>query len=359
MTEDNKRHRNYCFTLNNYTEVLIQNISVIANKFRYICYEKEVGEQGTPHLQGYFELDDAKTMTALQKGLLKGLRMSLRVARGNATQNTTYCSKENNNTFVEFGKPKKQGKRVDLDKLKNKIMDGQCTVDEITVDKPMAYHQYGRTLEKLEDIAMRKKYRTTMTKAIWYWGKTGVGKSHTAFTGYTPDTHYVLNINDNGWWEGYKQQKTVIINEFRGQIPFGELLDLIDKDPKTVKRRNREPLPFMSEMIIITSSMHPNMVYQNVKNTQESLDQFYRRCEVIHLNHYTEALHRSAQGGNIEPPEIKGKVQTLWEALPPVRLASLGSSAGAPSEWNTELNEKDIENMNLWAKLKPVEYEEF
>ena len=47
--------------------------------------------------------------------------------------------------------------------------------DEIVCEDPEQYHQYGRTLHKLEDIALRKKHRTWMTTCDWLWGPTGVG----------------------------------------------------------------------------------------------------------------------------------------------------------------------------------------
>ena len=86
--------------------------------------------------------------------------------------------------------------------------------------------------------------------------------------------------------EGYRQQDIVIINEFRGQIPYSELLDLIDKWPKTVKRRNREPVPFTSKHVIITSSLHPKDVYKNLSQT-DKMDQLYRRI-ILHKLDYIE-----------------------------------------------------------------------
>ena len=43
--------RAYCFTLNNYTEEEYNKI--IATNYDYIVVGKEVGENGTPHLQGF------------------------------------------------------------------------------------------------------------------------------------------------------------------------------------------------------------------------------------------------------------------------------------------------------------------
>jgi len=50
----------YVWTLNNYTEEEIFEISTsvfnTTKKIEYICFGKEIGDSGTPHLQGYLEL---------------------------------------------------------------------------------------------------------------------------------------------------------------------------------------------------------------------------------------------------------------------------------------------------------------
>ncbi len=198
---------------------------------------------------------------------------------GSIEHQDAYCSKESELTCLGI-KPK-PGERVDLKKVRDEILDGR-SVDDLTMDNPMAYHQYGRTMERIEDIAMRKRFRTEMTQGIWYWGTTGVGKSHKAMEGFDPDTHYIVPY-DNGWWDGYKGQKTVIFNEFRGGVAFAEMLDLVDKWPKTVARRGREPVPFLAKTVIVTSSKHPAEVYKNVCEEGDSLDQLTRRFKIVRL----------------------------------------------------------------------------
>ena len=68
-----------------------------------------------------------------------------------------------------------------------------------------------------------------MTQGTYIHGPSGVGKSHMAFQGFTPETHYVKCLEDE-WWDGYTGQPIVIINEFRGQIKLSELFDLVDKN---------------------------------------------------------------------------------------------------------------------------------
>lgn len=286
--------RNLCFTLNNYTDDEYKSLAMIDCK--YMIIGKEVGEEKTPHLQGYVEFNTPKRLTTLKK---INNRIHWEARRGTAEQAATYCKKEGD--FWETGTISKQGERTDLEDLKKTILNG-TKVDEIVLEKPMLYHQYGRTLNKIEDLAMRRKYRTEMTKGTWYWGETGAGKSHEAFKDFNPSTHYAYP-NDGGWWDGYTQQDTVIINDFRGSVPYGELLNLVDKWPHSVRRRNREPLPFTSKHLIITSALEPKDIYCNLSQN-DSLDQLYRRFNIIKI----EKTATEVVGGNTVTPPSPPKV---------------------------------------------------
>ena len=148
----------------------------------------------------------------------------------------------------------------------------------------MAVHQYGRTLDRLEDIRMRSVARTEMTKGVWLWGPTGTGKSHRAAN--MEGTQYWWT-NDNGWWDGYKQQDVVILNDFRGNIAYGEMLQMVDKWPYAVRRRGREPMPFTSKMVVVTSSLHPKDVYKNL-SAEDKLAQLERRFDIIKCETWDE-----------------------------------------------------------------------
>lgn len=280
------RYRNICFTVNNWKkeelEALLEGVKNTI--FNYIIVAEEVGKEGTPHLQGYAELLVQQRLNAIKK--IPGLeRAHIEQRHGTQEQAIEYCQKKDTpeDKIHERGNPKKPGQREDLNNLKKKILEG-TSVDDIVMDDPVYYHQYGRTMEKMEDIALRKKFRTWMTEGIWLWGPTGVGKSHKAFENFNPDTHYVLNFNDNGWWDGYTGQEIVIFNEFRGQLTFSELLELCDKWPKTVQRRARQPAPFLAKKIIITSSSKPEEIYKNILTENERLDQLLRRFKVIEVS---------------------------------------------------------------------------
>lgn len=247
------------------------------DKMKFLAYGKETcPTTGKQHWQGFVYWFDGKSHKAAGK-LLNNAHVE--TCKGSWEDNEKYCSKEGH--YTTHGTPPQQGRRNDLEEICADINAGALTSEEVALTNPYMYHQYGRTLEKLEDIAARKIMRTEMTKGIWYWGPTGVGKSHKAFEGFNPETHYVYR-HDNGWWEGYKGQETVIINDFRGEIKFNELLAIVDKWPMYVKRRGREPVPFISKVVIITTSLEPEKVYKNL-GYSDSIEQLLRRFDVKEL----------------------------------------------------------------------------
>lgn len=267
----------------------------------YIGYAEEVCPSTERlHHQGFIYFSGARGSKKQVGKELGGAHVDM--CKGTIDQNVDYCSKEGR--LIEIGEKPDQGKRTDLLEIK-RSMDAGLKAEEILMDRPEVYHQYGRTLNKIEDVLLRRKFRTEMTSGVWYFGETGVGKSHRAFQGFSTDTHYVFP-NDGGWWDGYIGQEVVIINEFRGSIAYGELLDLVDKWPKTVKRRNREPVPFLAKKVIITSSLPPEGVFHALAE-KDSLAQIYRRFEVIRI--CAKNLEQKWSGGNTEPPPdvpIKG-----------------------------------------------------
>lgn len=248
-------------------------------QFRYLVTGEEIcPTTGKTHWQTYLYYYNAKSFDEVRNYFGKK-NTHVELTKGEPKENVAYCTKDEK--FKEYGELPQQGKRTDLADIADEIAKGK-SVDAITLENPMLYHQYGRTLNKLEELAMMKLWRKEMTKCIWYYGPTGVGKSHKAFENYSNETHYVISCNDKGWWEGYRQQETVILNDFRGKISYEELLTLVDKWPYSVPRRGTFPMPFTSKLLIITSSLPPDKIYHN-REAEDSLEQLYERIEVIKL----------------------------------------------------------------------------
>lgn len=298
-TDDQTRSRGWCMTINNYTEedvATFNNPKIIKQVICYVYGYEVAPTTGTPHLQCFIYYANQKYFSEVKKHFKRA-----RIVKAKTTQRAfDYCKKGEqpheewehfgteglnygkNAKFVEHGECPKQGKRTDLAFVAEQVKEQKLSVDEVALSMPYVYHEYGRTLHKIEDIVMRKKVRDFHTMGIWYYGLTGSGKSKIAFKDFDSETHYVWNLKNN-WNDGYTQQPIVIIDDFRGQLKFSELLNMCDiNNTYFAERRGRERLTFMSKEVIITSSLPPQSVYKNL-DADDKWDQFYRRFRVYHI----------------------------------------------------------------------------
>lgn len=88
--------KRWCFTLNNYTEDEISSIVPVFKEYCIVAlFSKEVGESGTPHLQGYFEFKTKRRPSSV----FQCKRIHFEKAIGNKQQNIEYCCKDNEPVF--------------------------------------------------------------------------------------------------------------------------------------------------------------------------------------------------------------------------------------------------------------------
>jgi [ribosomal protein S5]-alanine N-acetyltransferase len=118
--------KDFCFTLNNYTEDELNGLKRLENEER-ICYlvcGYESGESGTPHLQGFVQFERKISLAGIIK-LFGSNRLHLEIRRGTPEQAAEYCKKEND--YFEFGSIRThgQGHRSDLVRAKKMLEQKQ------------------------------------------------------------------------------------------------------------------------------------------------------------------------------------------------------------------------------------------
>jgi hypothetical protein len=92
----------WCFTLNNYKK---DDINIISSKVLNYCIGEEVGESGTPHLQGYIEFESKKRPMGVFKEY-KNIHWEKR--KGTRAEAAHYCRKDGK--FITNIKYKKEVK---------------------------------------------------------------------------------------------------------------------------------------------------------------------------------------------------------------------------------------------------------
>lgn len=153
--------RRWCFTLNNYTDGDVERIRTLLSStaVRYGCFGREVGENGTRHLQGYVAFTTAWRFARVKQRL--GNTCHVEQTRGTEQENSEYCEKDGD--FETFGTKEEPGRRKDLEACAELIRCGQ---DERRVAEqyPGTFIRYYRGLREYKSVLTDPGPRTFKTQ---------------------------------------------------------------------------------------------------------------------------------------------------------------------------------------------------
>lgn len=131
----------WCFTINNYSDEDINRLNDLG--CNYLVYGKEVGDSGTPHLQGFVIFRRSCLFTTAKR--LLGQNAHVEVTNGTSQQASDYCKKDGD--FVErgtLGQGANRGKRTDWDDYRDWVQGlGRLPSErEIIIFNPSLYARY-------------------------------------------------------------------------------------------------------------------------------------------------------------------------------------------------------------------------
>nr|QGR26085.1 replication-associated protein [Gull circovirus] len=259
--------RRWCFTLNNYTpeeEATARNLTLEADKYAFAIIGKEVGESGTPHLQGFLHFKQKQRLTALKKLFP---RAHFEKARGSDQQNADYCGKDGE-ILTMIGTPS-DNKPSDLAGAVAAVKRGS-QMSEIAREFSEVFVKYGRGLRDLR-LLIGCPPRDFKTEVIVLIGPPGCGKSKLA-NEMEGSKFYKMK---GDWWDGYDNQDIVIIDDFYGWLPYCECLRLCDRYPHRVPVKGAY-VEFTSKKIVFTSNRHVDGWWKG----EIEKSAFYRRINV-------------------------------------------------------------------------------
>lgn len=255
--------RNVCFTWNNPGA---DPIPFDCEKMHYLVYQREKGDNGTEHYQGYCELKKPLRLNQI-KTLLGSNTIHCEKRRGTGEQASDYCQKEESRVSPDeqpkiFGTMKvtTPGQRNDVIQFKDAIRSGKRKRDLIDSHTlPMArfpkFYQMVRGLEMQE--------RTTPLKVYLLIGPPGCGKTRSVYEAYAGDKRSELFrvplSNGTMWFDGYDGQEAILFDDFAGaasKITLVNFLSLIDQYPISVPVKG-EFVPWCPSKIFITTNIWP------------------------------------------------------------------------------------------------------
>lgn len=270
----------------------------------YACWNEEEGDNGNKHMHLYIELNNGTTFNAIQKKFRGG---HIEERRGNPTESRTYVQKpegvkfsgkEKSHTlkkpFIEIG---------DWDRYKDVTARGEakvpvtekidallltcnsyaemCVIDPVTANTYKTVLHERLALKRIEDFKRDhcivdladngEEFVKPNRRVAYVYGNTRCGKTTGVKRKYGDKNVSVLaNLRKDMKWDDYDFTDVAIFDEFYGQLPLQEMLNLLDNsgiDRLPARYANR---PFVASKIVLTSNREFSTLYANVQDGEDA-----------------------------------------------------------------------------------------
>lgn len=290
---NNSRHYCWVFTRNNPEKSPLEYLEHLkeVNSFQYCIFQKEQGESGTVHYQGYIEFKNARTLSSVRRSCDPSAHWELR--RGTQEQAIKYASKED--TRLEgpwlHGTKKGQGRRTDVHSLRDHVLAHQSSAREIlysdSVNALAKFPQFYKMLTSLN----RPQYDSTAPpiQVELHYGEAGTGKTRQVYERFEQDDIYFMPPGQHNWFDGYDGQSVLVLDDFDGKMPLNALLRRIDRYPVQLPIKGS----FVwrrAKTIVITSNMHPGDWYEWANRLPQKKALYRRFTKVLRYSEGEEPV---------------------------------------------------------------------
>lgn len=264
------QRKDWVFTINNPEALLDFDVPRVA----YAVYQMEIGDEGTPHFQGFLQLSQRQKMSWIKNNIPGFERSHLEPIRGTPDEARNYAMKADTRLEGpwEHGvfTPSQQGKRNDLIAVKS-LLDKNATDIEVADAYFGQWCRYHKSFEKYRGL--RQQPRDWDTDAILCIGHSGTGKS-TWCNAMCPGAYWKQPGGD--WWDDYRGEEVAIMDEFTGWIPYNSLLRVLDSFPLLVQTKGGQA-QLRVKWVLLTANRPPETWYSSEVFRKNSLAALTRR----------------------------------------------------------------------------------
>lgn len=200
--------KHWCFTVNNYVKADAKQLSKQVDDLQYLVLGREIGETGTPHIQGYVVFKKRKRLTAVRKIIPRG-HWTAKYKTSTPQQCIQYCKKDGD--FMEHGiAPLTNSERM-KDRWSEAYEDALSgNFQDIPKDMLVRYYH---AFKRIRQDNPPQPDDLKSLRNLWIIAPTGYGKSHYARKTYGPKSN-LYDKSPNKWWVGYKGEENILCDDF-------------------------------------------------------------------------------------------------------------------------------------------------
>ena len=213
----------------------------------YCIGQKELSDSGLEHWQFVVGLARKSRLTAIKR--LFPQQTHFELTRSDAAH--SYVHKEDTaiagSQFSYGDLPLRRNNKTDWKKVRDLAKAG--SMDDIPDD---VFIRYYSSLQRIRVEHSRAGFRHDI-RVIVFHGGTGLGKTRRAW--HEAPNAYIKNPNTK-WWDSYRGEKEVILDEFTGRFDISYLLTWLDRYPCMVECKGSSA-HLQAETLYITSNLSP------------------------------------------------------------------------------------------------------
>ena len=275
-----KQSRKWQLTINNplekgVTHEIIQKKLETIKSMVYYCLADESGQ--THHTHIYLVCSSAVRFSTLKTRFPAA---HLEIARGTSEENRAYIAKSGKwqndkkhstaipGSFAEWGEipPERQGARNDLADLYDMVKEGMSNFDIIEANPD--YLLRLTDIERVRQMLRAQQYKNEFRKlnVTYLWGWTGAGKTRSVMEKHGYGNVYRVTDYTHPF-DTYAGQEVLLLDEFRGQFPIHEMLNLLDGYPLELPCRYANRIACFT-VVYVVSNVNLYEQYQNTQREQ-------------------------------------------------------------------------------------------
>lgn len=249
-------------------------------EFTYFVFGNEVGEDGTPHMQGYVVFTNRKYLSGAKK-IFPRAHLEPKARKSLFAECITYCKKDGD--FVEYGIAPREV-AVRSKRRWDDAFEAATKGNYEDIPKDMLVRYY-HAFKRIRQDNPTKPIDLDAHKNYWIVGETGVGKSYYARKRF-PD---FFDKAPNKWFIGYKGEDTLLIDDLEpntAKFLSWYIKRWADKYsfPMETKGGGHQIRP---KHIVITSQYR----IEEMNLDEKQIEAIQRRFTVIELTHWTTRIN--------------------------------------------------------------------